>query len=141
MRVDAIRADGEFEIGADDDLGLFWAYDPYWRQAYGTLFADAAARLTAGDAKNARRLDLRLEAKEPKLLTLAPGETQELVRYLFPAANTFDVRAVAHELRGKSLVEVNLPCTIRPEQWRGPTSRSSQAARFMGTASRVRTVA
>ena len=41
---DAIRADGEFTFGKQADLGLVWAYDPYWKQAYGTLIEDRAWR-------------------------------------------------------------------------------------------------
>ncbi len=105
--VDAIRADGEFETGADDALGVFWVYDPFWRQAYAAVFSNADVRVV-GTTNGRRSPDLMLDAKDAKQLTLAPGETQELVRYLIPAANSIDVRALASDVRGKSLVDVKL---------------------------------
>ncbi len=107
-RLDAIRADGEFRTGADEALGLFWTYDKYWRQAYGSLFADTALKLVANEGERRGRPELVIEAKDAKQLTLAPGETRELVRYLFPAANNIEVRALAGELRGASPVELKL---------------------------------
>ncbi len=107
-RLDAIRADGEFEFGADDVLGLVWAYDSYWRQAYGTLFDTADMRLVAAGDRGRRSADLLLEAKDPKKLTLPAGETLELVRYLFPTADNVEVQALARQLRGESPVSVKL---------------------------------
>ncbi len=107
-RLDAIRADGEFEFGADDALGLSWAYDPYWAQAYGTLFENADMRLVTAGEGGRRSPDLLLESKEPKKLTLAAGETLELVRYLFPAADNVEVQALAQQLRGQKPLAVRL---------------------------------
>jgi hypothetical protein len=105
---DTIRADGEFEFGGDDELRLFWAYDPYWRQAYGTVMADAAWRV-AGDKSPGRRGSSVLRLEKPgEASTVPPGKSLEVVRYLIPAANTIDVRALAAEIRGKTLSTVNL---------------------------------
>jgi hypothetical protein len=103
-RVDAVRADGEFQFGDDAGTGLVWAYDPYWRQAYGALFESADVRLAVQEGERRGRPELALVTKDPKQLTLAPQATLELVRYLYPAANTVDARAIALELRGKPLV-------------------------------------
>lgn len=105
--VEAIRADGEFEFGADDELGLFWAYDAFWRQAYGVAFADPTLRFALGKADR-RGAELTLSAADPKQLSLASGEGREFVRYVFPAADTCAVRALAYELREKPLVDVQL---------------------------------
>lgn len=105
---DAIRADGEFEFGKDDDLGLFWAYDPFWRQAYGALVADPAWQFAAGEPKRRGNTALQLTKKDAEVPKLPPGQSHEIVRYLIPAANTVAVKALAHELRGNALVEVAL---------------------------------
>ena len=109
-RLDAIRADGEFTSGADRDLGLLWVYDSFWGQAYGVAFADVATRLVTGpkNAESRGSIDLELETADAKLTSLAANETREFVRYLFPAANSLDCCALAHELRGKPLVAVDL---------------------------------
>ena len=105
---DRIRADGEFEFGQDAQLGLFWVYDPHWRQAYGMLAADDNWRFTTGEERRRGSPSLRLERKSGPPPKLAPGKTSEMVRYLFSAADTIGVMALAHELRGNSLVEVAL---------------------------------
>ena len=110
-RVDAIRADGEFKSGADAALGLFWAYDPYWRQAYGAVFADTALRLVPEETEGRGRPSLLLATKDKKPLSIAAGESRELVRYLFSAANNIEVLALANELRKKPVVDVTL--TVR----------------------------
>jgi hypothetical protein len=108
--VDAIRADGEFTFGQQPDLGLFWAYDPHWRQAYGILLEDRAWRFAPlpPSLKRGDRPELRVEHVDGKAPALAPGGSLEVVRYLFPAANTVDALALAHELRGEKLVKLHL---------------------------------
>ncbi|HEY1602483.1 MAG TPA: CehA/McbA family metallohydrolase [Pirellulales bacterium] len=104
---DAIRADGEFDFGRVDDLGLFWAYDSFWRQAYGAVILDPAWRFVPNATKRGEHPELRI-ASASTAAPLAPGEIRETVRYLFPAANTLDVLAIARELRGESLLKVEL---------------------------------
>src|SRR6185437_8418971 len=72
---DAIRADGEFEFGAADELGLFWAYDSYWRQAYGALVLDPQWQFAANTLKRGEHPELAIKAKD-KAAPLAPGETR-----------------------------------------------------------------
>ncbi len=105
---DAIRADGEFAFGVDDDGALVWAYDKHWRQAYGTLLLDSPWKFVLEEG---RRPLLRLEPKDGKAVTLEPGASHEIVRYLFPAADTIEVKALARELRGEKLSSVVLAVT------------------------------
>jgi hypothetical protein len=104
---DAIRADGEFDFGQVDGLGLFWAYDSFWRQAYGAVILDPAWRFVPNTTKRGEHPELRI-ASASAAAPLAPGEIRETVRYLFPAANTLDIMALARELRGESLVNAEL---------------------------------
>lgn len=105
---DAIRADGEFTFGSQADLGLFWAYDPFWRQAYGVLIEDRGWRFVTKPLKKGDRPELPIEKTDGKPTTLPPGASLEMVRYLFPAANTIDTLAVARELRGESSEKIGL---------------------------------
>ncbi len=91
---DAVRADGEFEFGASDALGLFWAYDPYWRQGYGALLLDPQWQWSPDGMKRGDKPVLSIKASEAAA-RLAPGETREIVRLLFPAANLIEVLALA----------------------------------------------
>ena len=105
---DVIRADGEFTFGQQPESGLFWAYDAFWRQAYGTLLEDRGWKFETGELKKGDRPELRIQKADGKPLTLPPGESIEIVRYLFPAADSADVIALARELRGQSLDKVEL---------------------------------
>jgi len=107
-QADAIRADGEFTFGKQDELGLFWAYDPYWRQAYGSLLADSSWHFVTTEVKNRARPELLPQPKKGPAPPLGPGETRETVRYLFPAANTIELIALARELRGQKPATASL---------------------------------
>ena len=104
---DAIRADGEFDFGQVDSLGLFWAYDSFWRQAYGAMILDPAWQFVPNATKRGEHPELRITSKQAAA-PLAPGETRETVRYLIPAANTLDLQALARELRGETQVKAEL---------------------------------
>ena len=105
---DSIRADGEFQFGEDAGLGLFWAYDSHWRQAYGTMAEDDRWSFTAGEKQRRGSPALLLEHDDGPPPKLAPGETSQLVRYVFSAADTLGVLATAHELRGNPLVKLSV---------------------------------
>ncbi|HEY2838580.1 MAG TPA: hypothetical protein VGJ26_05500, partial [Pirellulales bacterium] len=105
--LDSIRADGEFEFSQVDGLGLFLAYDPYWRQAYGVLTADPAAKIVGSAMKRGDKPDLRIEGKGLQG-AIAPGGVREVVRYLYPAANSLDALSSARELRGEKLKQIDL---------------------------------
>ncbi|HVU87908.1 MAG TPA: CehA/McbA family metallohydrolase [Pirellulales bacterium] len=104
---DAIRADGEFEFGTADDLGLFWAYDPYWRQGYGAMLLEPKSTFSPDAIKRGDKPVLSIKSKDAAA-KLAPGETREVVRHLFPAANLIEVLALARELHKQPLVTVDL---------------------------------
>ena len=103
--VDGIRADGEFEFGQLPELGLVWAEDRFWGQAYGTVLADRAWLYRPDKLKRGESPELRLERLNGAP-PLAAGETREVVRYLIPAANLLDVLALGRDVRGESLVPV-----------------------------------
>lgn len=119
-RLDAMRADGEFEFGGDEATGLFWAYDRFWQQAYGVQFEDRALRLVPGDAAGRGSVALTLEADDAKRLEIARDMTIEFVRYIYPAANTLDVRYIAQELRGPGVTSEIVALTVTDPQ--GPVS-------------------
>ena len=73
-QADAIRADGEFTFGQQDELGLYWAYDPFWRQAYGSLLADPAWHFVATDVKNRARPELLRNRNRARAPPLGAGE-------------------------------------------------------------------
>ncbi|HEY4312101.1 MAG TPA: CehA/McbA family metallohydrolase [Pirellulales bacterium] len=104
---DAIRADGEFEFGVADELGLFWAYDSFWRQGYGSLILDPQWQFAANTLKCGEHPELAIKAKAAAA-PLAAGETRELVRYLFPATNLIETLAIARDLHKQSLTTVSL---------------------------------
>lgn len=94
--VDAIRADKSFQSGSVEALGLFWVYDEYWDQAYGVVAAD---HQVVADANSGRPF-IRY-AKEGKTeVTIAPGESYQLVRSLIPGRNQLDILAGAHQFAG-----------------------------------------
>ncbi len=105
---DAVRADGEFEFGKDDPLGLFWAYDPHWRQCYGVLVKDGSWHFAVDDLKDGDRPELRIEKRDAPAAPLAPGESRETTRYLFPAADAIETLALARQLRNEPLVNVDI---------------------------------
>ncbi|MGD9720900.1 MAG: CehA/McbA family metallohydrolase [Pirellulales bacterium] len=105
---EAIRADGEFKFGTAADSALLWAYDAHWRQAYGALIAGHLWRFAPEDGGRGDNPILKLAPREGAPAKLAPGETLEVVRYLFPAANTIEVLALAEQLSGRPLAEVAL---------------------------------
>lgn len=105
--VDSIRADGEFEFGQADGLGLFGAYDRFWQQAYGVLTDDPAGKVVASSLKRGEKPELRIHGKNLEG-TVAPGGVREVVRYLYPAANSLDALASARELRGEKLSKIDL---------------------------------
>ncbi len=100
---DAIRADKEFEFGQDEGLGLFWAYDPFWRQAYGAVVDDQNWRLAPEGLTLGGRPTLPIVKKNGEKPKLAAAKSVEVVRYLFPAPNSMEVLALARQLRGEKL--------------------------------------
>ena len=92
---DSLRADRSFEFGMTESPNLFWAYDEWFRQAYGIVVPRHSMKkggdrtvlieyLRAGDAN----------------ATIASVESLSLERYVFPADDLLGVRAIAHSLPG-----------------------------------------
>ncbi len=107
---DAIRADRTFEFGTDEALGLFWANDDWFGQAYGVR-ADGSVIQRAG-----RGGTLLKYARDGKTeTTIEPGETYTLGRQVFPGNSLLAVRGMASELAGKETKHV----TIRVEDSAG----------------------
>ncbi|MBW3597226.1 MAG: carboxypeptidase-like regulatory domain-containing protein, partial [Planctomycetes bacterium] len=109
--VDAVRADRSFTMNVDQDRGLFWAYDEWWKQAYGVMAEDHAVKLTGGG-----RPLLHYEKDGAPGVLLAPQQKHALVRRVFPAENTLDLLAIADELRGKQ----TQPATVVVNDEAGP---------------------
>ena len=95
--LDAIRADGPFELTPADPADLYWAYDRHFGQAYGLL---AEGHQIVG--AKARQLLLRYRDPKGKVtVRLAPGESYLLSRRIFPGAHLFDVHRVASQIARK----------------------------------------
>ncbi|MCA9259000.1 MAG: hypothetical protein KDA61_07360, partial [Planctomycetales bacterium] len=89
--LDALRADGEMELGGDDELAMVWARDRYWQQAYGIAVEDGAVTL---DAESVAK-------KRPMLrFNVSSDAVGELVRTIYPATNDVQVRAKLLQSRG-----------------------------------------
>jgi hypothetical protein len=100
---DAIRADRSFAMESDAERGLFWAYDDWWRQAYGIFAEGYVVKATGGS-----RPILLYEKDGRSRVVLEPKQEFTLVRRVFPAANVLDVLAIADELRGVNPQKVSL---------------------------------
>ena len=93
---DSVRADGEFEFGQHDSLGLWWCQDAYWRQAYGVIFAGKDGDLASVKGEARRPHEVRYTNQGEKDWSIAAGDSIVLERQVFAMANTFElVSAVA----------------------------------------------
>ncbi|WP_203328883.1 CehA/McbA family metallohydrolase [Candidatus Laterigemmans baculatus] len=108
---DSLRADRGFELGEDDPLNLFWAYDPWWNQAYGVV-ADEARIMVSGGARPLLQYAHAGNAK----IALAPQSSHTLVRRLIPARNLLEVKAAARQLAEHQ----DHPLRVRVEDAQGP---------------------
>ncbi|MBW3539756.1 MAG: CehA/McbA family metallohydrolase [Planctomycetes bacterium] len=96
---DDLRADGQLEDMVKSPNGrtkLFWVHDRFWGQAYG--FDADGLDITANS--NPRESVLRYGRGDAETKTLAPGDSFELVRHIYPADNLLNVRASAAERTG-----------------------------------------
>jgi hypothetical protein len=114
--VDAIRADKGFQLGSDEALNLFWVYDEYWDQAYGVVAAD---RQVVADANSGRPI-IRYAKEAKSEVTVAPGESYQLVRSLIPGRNQLDILAGAHQIAGHEMQSFKLDVVDSA----GPVSRA-----------------
>ena len=94
--LDSVRADRTFQSSPEVPTSLFWTYDKDFGQAYGVV-AQGHKVLAA----NARRLLLRYQDPSGKVtVSLAPGNSYQLVRRVIPGANLFDLERIANRIAG-----------------------------------------
>lgn len=107
---DSLRADRGFEMGDEDSLHLFWAYDEWWNQAYG-LVAEGTRMTRSGGARPLLQYEHEGSAK----LTLAPRGEHTIVRRLIPGRHLLEVKAAARALQGQQ----DRPLAFRVADGRG----------------------
>jgi hypothetical protein len=94
--VDDVRADTTFEKTPNGEAALFWAYDPWFGQAYGIVPEGVGLQSTStGNAST-----VRYPKDGKSTVALAAGEKLRLARHIFPGKNLFDIRAIANDLAG-----------------------------------------
>jgi hypothetical protein len=100
---DAIRADRSFSFASDDELGLFWAHDEWFRQAYGIQIDGHTIKGTG-----ARNSVLSIAKEGSGALTLAAGQNVTIARRVFPGDSLLAVRGLAEKLAGKEVTPLKL---------------------------------
>ncbi len=100
---DAMRADRTFAFGTDAKINLYWAYDEWFRQAYGIVVEGYEIRRSGG-----RGVVLDYVKEGEKEVELKPGETFTIKRSLFPGDDLLHVRAVANQIAGVAAEPVSL---------------------------------
>lgn len=106
---DDLRADGQKEDMVRTPNGTadrFWLYDRYWGQAYG-LDAEGYKLQLTSDAK-VTTIKYENAAGETSV-TLAPGDSFELKRRLYPGATVFDVHTIASNVAEPALATFQIP--------------------------------
>ncbi|MBX3433711.1 MAG: carboxypeptidase regulatory-like domain-containing protein [Pirellulales bacterium] len=119
---DPVRLDGEFELGIDKDLRLFWGVDRFWRQAYGVLPERATPSVSKQSIERGRPF-VRIAPRAAA--TLAAGESRTVKRVVFPAADLVGVKALAARLQGKQLAAA----TVRVVDPQGPVADAELVVR------------
>lgn len=120
--LDSVRADRSNdlktpEVAPDGRHPLFWIYDPWFGQAYGVQCQD---REIYSVTESGRRSPSQLSCLEggTREVELQPGGKLEVVRFVFPGSDLFEVRAVANRLNGEPQKAV----TLRVKDGNGPVS-------------------
>ncbi len=102
---DALRAEGpSFGKVADGIVGLVWAYDRWFGQAYGVWGDGLKARVVSDE----RATVIRWIGPDEEFPMLEPGQTVRFTRRIMPAADTFAIRAVEAVLMGRSLRRIEI---------------------------------
>jgi len=96
---DAIRADRSFETGVDEGANLWWVYDKWFGQAYGVQPQNLKLKLTPGEGRRPARVQYVGMDGQP-VAKLAPGETYELRRNVFPERTLLQLQSLANKLQG-----------------------------------------
>lgn len=100
LPADGVRADGnDFKIGVDHEANLWWAYDRYWKQAYGLQPETPQHEIDRKRTRNRRRPKQVIyptdrETEEP--IALDPGKSYTWKRRLFPAATNVALQTQAY---------------------------------------------
>ena len=114
---DGARVDGDtFKTGIDHEANLWWAYDQYWRQAYGIQpEADEAEvdRVRKRDRRSARQMAYWADRDDEQPVSLGPGESYTWKRRLFPAESNVDLQRMAYQFRGEPVSESEVPGCVR----------------------------
>ena len=95
---DELRADGgkeEMVRTPNGTVDRLWLDDKFWGQAYGLDATGFSLQLTSDQRVTAIKYEPREGSSK---LTLAPGQTAQLKRRLYAAANLVDVNAIAADL-------------------------------------------
>ena len=100
---DFIRADRSFEFGYDDLTHLSWAYDEWFRQAYGIMVANHEIKHVE-DQKCGIRLQFLVGGKSE--VTIPPGGAHKIQRKIFPAADLLSLKAIASRLTGNEVTAI-----------------------------------
>lgn len=121
---DDFRADGQKEDmirSPNWNSRQFWLYDEYWGQAYGLDAEGYLLRISTpvnADGKQTNLTTIKYEnAKGETSVTLAPGESFQLKRRLYPGATIFDVAAIAGTAEA-------IPVEFRVEDFTGSLLRN-----------------
>lgn len=97
---DSMRADRSFTFDFTPRLALFWAFDEWWRQAYG-IVADQHVIEPVGDTVSRGRPVLSYRFNGSNKIQLEPGQSHRLRRRLIPADNLLELKGhVARESDG-----------------------------------------
>ena len=105
---DDLRVDSRNEDIAKSPNGttdLFWIHDRFWEQAYGIELAGGSIATNS----NSRTSQLHYEiGSNSKSVRLAPGESYELVRNVFPGTDLPHVRAISAAAHGDETRDVEI---------------------------------
>ncbi len=93
---DMLRADRTFKFGEDKETHLVWAYDQWFRQAYGIVASDY--NITRSGS---RSIAIRYFKDGQAKTSIAAGDTYTLSRKVFPAEDLLNARAVANQIANK----------------------------------------
>lgn len=101
---DEMRADATFDKSGSEPGRLFWVYDKWFSQAYGIVADEHPLR----GQSNANNSIVHYLQDGSERLTLAPGQTRQLVRHLAPAPHLLGLQARS----GKLLADKQQPLKI-----------------------------
>lgn len=102
-RQDRVRADGEFKFGWVESIGLWWAQDEYWRQAYGLQSIDESLKAICNIEESPAIIGYAIPDSPDVRVHLQPGESVTWSRRLIPGADNIAVQAIALRARGEKL--------------------------------------